>query len=179
MSWTNKTVSKYHAFAKKYISEYKQKIDCADLAISALVDFAAKEKLPIKFKYYSTKGSKWYTYNPTDDAKKFKQKAITMLGALNVIDNTKPISLSDAKPGDLIMTKWSSTQGHTRIIYEKKIVYPFYKHIIAIIFNKTLDPKTGEYEFTWYQGNLPPVVPEVRAGFAIKAYPPLLINVEG
>ena len=120
----------------------KNKIDCADLAISSLVDYAAKEKLPVKLKYYD-KGWKWLNFDPSSDkASTYKKKAMQMLGALNVIDNSKSIALHLAKPGDLIMSKWSSTLGHTRIIYSTQ-----------------LDKKTGETSVTWYQGNLPPVVP--------------------
>jgi len=43
-----------------------------------------------------------------------------MLGALNVIDNTKSIQVADAQSGDLIMSKWNASVGHTRIIYEIK-----------------------------------------------------------
>jgi hypothetical protein len=69
-----------------------------------------------------------------------------MVGALNVIDNTKSLQIADAQPGDLIMMKWNPSLGHTRIIYEIK--------------------KDGsKYKVIWYQGNLPPVAPEKREGY--------------
>jgi hypothetical protein len=145
MPWDDTKISSYHTFAENYVSTYKNKIDCADLAIASLVDYAAKESLPVKLKYYNG-GWKWLNFDPkTDKASEFKNTAMKMLGALNVIDNTKPIALHLAKPGDLIMSKWSTTLGHTRIIY-----------------STVLDKKTGETSVTWYQGNLPPVVPQKR-----------------
>lgn len=68
-----------------------------------------------------------------------------MLGALNIIDNTEPVFIGSAKPGDFIMSKWNSALGHTRIIF-------------------SVDYKTKEKDFNivWYQGNLPPVKPEKR-----------------
>lgn len=145
MPWDKKTIDEYHEYAKKYISTYDRKIDCADLAIASLVDFSGPRKLPLRFKYYSD-GWKWLNFNPNDDdAKKFRDKATMMLGALNVIDNTKPVAVGSAKPGDLIMTRWSSRLGHTRVIYSVR-----------------LNSATKKYEITWYQGNLPPVVPEKR-----------------
>jgi hypothetical protein len=68
-----------------------------------------------------------------------------MLGALNVIDNTKPVPIGMARPGDLIMTKWNNSSGHTRII-----------HTI------NYEPGSKKCIITWYQGNIPPVVPEKK-----------------
>ena len=154
MGWTNNDIARYHQFAKQYISTYSGRIDCADLAIAALVEFASKNKLPVKLKYYQG-GWKWMNYNPSVDiAAKFKSTAMKMLGALNIIDNTEAISIGAAKPGDLIMSKWSSSLGHTRIIYS--IDYA---------------PKEKDYEVVWYQGNLPPVQPEKRTD--------MFSNIEG
>jgi hypothetical protein len=33
-------------------TKYAERIDCADLAISALIEFASKNKLPVKLKYF-------------------------------------------------------------------------------------------------------------------------------
>ena len=52
MGWTAKEIEQYHTFAKQYISTYGERIDCADLGISALIDFAAKNKLPVRLKYF-------------------------------------------------------------------------------------------------------------------------------
>ncbi len=145
MGWTDKDIVRYHQFAKVYISTYGKKIDCADLAISALIEFASKNKLPIKLKYYQG-GWNWFNYNPSvDKAFKYKTNAMRMLGALNVIDNTKPIPLELAKPGDFLMTKWSSALGHTRIIYSIE-----------------LKADVKDFNVVWYQGNLPPVKPEKK-----------------
>jgi len=145
MPWDEKAIKGYHEFAKSYVSTYTNKIDCADLALAALVDYADKKELPVRLKYYKG-GWKWFTFDPKEDkASAYKKNVMTMLGALNVIDNTKSISLDNAKPGDLIMSKWSGTLGHTRIIY-----------------STTTDKKAGNTEVTWYQGNLPPVKPEKK-----------------
>ncbi len=148
MAWTSDKISSYHNYAKTYISSYNKKIDCADLAIAALIDFSAKENLTVKLKYYS-KGWVWLKFDPqSDNTKDFKTKAMQMLGALNVIDNTRPIPMGSAKSGDLIMTKWNPTLGHTRIIYSVKHV-----------------AKNNKYEVVWYQGNLPPVKPEKKTDY--------------
>lgn len=145
MGWTQKDIERYHQFAQHYISTYGERIDCADLAISALIEFASKNKLPVKFKYFQG-GWKWMDYYPaTDNAAIFRKKAMRMLGALNVIDNTKSIPVGSARPGDFIMSKWNSSLGHTRIIY-----------------SITYKANEKDYNVVWYQGNLPPVRPEKR-----------------
>jgi hypothetical protein len=145
MGWTNKEIERYYQFAKQYISTYGERIDCADLAISALIEFASRNKLPVKLKFFQS-GWKWLNYNPSvDNAVKFRDNAMRMLGALNIIDNTKPIFIGSARSGDFIMSKWNSTVGHTRIIYSIN-----YK------------AKEKDYNIVWYQGNLPPVKPEKR-----------------
>lgn len=146
MAWTSEVRSRYHQYAKNYISSYSQKIDCADLAIATLIEFANKEKLPVRFKYYD-KGWQWMEFSPSkDDATEFKKLSMRMLGALNVIDNTVKIPISSAKAGDFIMSKWSSTLGHTRVIY-------------------SVTPEKDKHRVVWYQGNLPPVKPEKREDY--------------
>ncbi|MEN8179213.1 MAG: hypothetical protein ABFS39_11445 [Pseudomonadota bacterium] len=148
MPWNTTNIKAYQQYAKSYISSFNARIDCADLAIAALVDFAAKETLPVKLKYYSS-GWQWMEFDPnTMETMKFKQTAMRQLGALNIIDNTKPIQIGLAKSGDLIMSKWSPTLGHTRIIYSVKY-----------------DAKNKKFEVIWYQGNLPPVKPEKKTEY--------------
>lgn len=147
MAWTPENILGYHSYAKDYISGYGTKIDCADLAIACLIDYADKNSLKISLKYYSNEWQ-WLHFPEQGTATNaFKRKAMRMLGALNLIDNSIPIPLPAAKSGDLIMTKWSSSLGHTRVVYS-----------IAAI------PDSADFEVVWYQGNLPPVVPQKRTG---------------
>lgn len=146
MPWQATDIDKYQLYAKSYIEGYDKKIDCADLAIACLADFASTNSLPVKLKYYAG-GWKWLEFTPgTTSAAAFKDKAMMMLGALNVIDNTHSIQLADVKAGDLIMTKWNASLGHTRIVH-------------------SISQDASGYLVTWYQGNLPAVVPEKREGY--------------
>src|SRR5690349_14179872 len=115
--WTYDKIFAYGLFAKKYIVGYKGEIDCADLALVSLVEFAYENGLPVKLRYYS---HGWKTYDSAShpDKDEFKRLVTRNMGALNVIDNTYAISLTEARPGDLIMTQWDAHLGHTRIIYE-------------------------------------------------------------
>jgi hypothetical protein len=66
MGWTNNEIARYHQFAKQYISTYSGRIDCADLAIAVLMEFASNNKLPVTLKYYQG-GWKWMNYHPSID----------------------------------------------------------------------------------------------------------------
>jgi hypothetical protein len=148
MPWNKAAIDGFASFSKTYVSSYDTEIDCADLALSALVDYATAHKLPVRLRYFAKGKWDWYAM-PAGSRKSasFKSNALKMLGALNVIDNTRKISLETARAGDMIMTRWSPTLGHTRIID-----------------TITLDPGAGDYRVVWYQGNLPPVVPQRRSG---------------
>lgn len=139
--WDEEHIQGYYDYAKDYIANYDKKIDCADLALTVLINYASENGLPVDLKYYD-KG--WKSYSSSSDEFTSKDgflKFITLnLGALNVIDNSSPISLSSAKSGDLIMSKWDASGGHTRVIYEI----------------------SGNH-VTWYQGNIPIVVPQRRS----------------
>ena len=148
MGWTSEVIEQYHSFAKTYISTYTHKIDCADLALATLAEFAGNKKLSVKLKAWSSDRWEWYNYDPeTDDVQKYTRKIMSMMGAVNVIDNSKVIPIGIAKAGDLIMSQWSGSSGHTRIIYE-------------LVF----DAKTNDYDVIWYQGNLPVVIPQKKTG---------------
>lgn len=152
MTWTQTAIDGYHAYAKTYIENYSKKIDCADLALAALVDYAGEKSLPVRLRYYKDGAWAWYQLAAgSADSGKFKTLVMTMLGALNVIDNTRAIPTSTAKAGDLIMSKTDRSLGHTRVIYSLKY-----------------DPKAKDYDVTWYQGNLPIKVPEKKSDFFSK-----------
>ncbi|MGH1342068.1 MAG: hypothetical protein ACRBN8_10980 [Nannocystales bacterium] len=145
--WTKQIIDRFHAGSTSYIKtqfiDRRVKIDCADLALEYLLDFCRGERLPIRLRYYSNGGWRTHVVDATvPDFEAAKREVKRNFGALNVIDNTFAIDLAQAKPGDLIMSKWSGTQGHTRII--DSVGSGSTPH------NRPV---------TFYQGNLPPVVP--------------------
>jgi hypothetical protein len=148
MPWTKAAIDGYVSFSKTYVTGFSEEIDCADLALSSLVDYAIANRLPVRLRYFAKGKWDWYAL-PAGSRKgaSFKKNARQMLGALNVIDNTRKIPIVSARAGDLFMTRWSPTLGHTRIID-----------------TITFDPAAGDYRVVWYQGNLPPVVPQRRTG---------------
>lgn len=145
--WTHEKIFAYRLFARRFISGYAGEIDCADLALTSLVEYAYGDALPLRLKYYD---HGWKTYDSVahPDKEEFKRLVTRNMGALNVIDNSHAIPITDAAAGDLIMSRWDSRLGHTRIIYE-----------ITPIFGESGAP---DHDVVWYQGNLPPVVPQRR-----------------
>lgn len=138
-------IRRYQAYTAEYIERYAQAIDCADLALASLIDFAYDNGLPVSLKYYS---GGWKSYLSRDYSReKYKSTVLDNLGALSVIDNTQPIEPAEAGAGDFIMSKWNNRSGHTRVIY-------------------SMAPVNGgrDYNVIWYQGNLPAVIPERRSG---------------
>src|ERR1041384_4848981 len=97
MPWNKAAIDGYQRFAKDYVANFSEVIDCADLALSSLVDYAAANRLPVRLRYFA-KG-KWDSYEMPAGSRKaatFKANALRMLGALNVIDNTKKIPIASA-----------------------------------------------------------------------------------
>jgi hypothetical protein len=125
------------------VPAYGEPIDCADLALLMLARYAARERLRVRLRYLSN--GRWRTcdYAPGDNADGYVRRIMISLGALNVIDNTAPISIADARAGDFIMSRWDGRLGHTRVI-------------------TSVTHQAGGFKVVWYQGNLPPVVPERR-----------------
>lgn len=147
MGWSETDIANYQTYCKTKLSTFTEAIDCADLALVCLIDFAYANALRVRLKYYA-KGWQWYDSKDYESVDKFRAHITMQLGALNVIDNTKPMAIQDASTGDLLMTKWHASLGHTRVISEVRSITEA---------NGDID-----YEVTWYQGNLPAVVPEKK-----------------
>jgi RHS repeat-associated protein len=144
--WNAGQASAYADFMVQFVQTYNQKIDCADLALLGLMRFAEQNQLPVKLKYWN-RG--WKLYDSTSEAfssgAQFQSMVLLNLGALNVIDNTIPVTPLALQAGDLLMTKYNQQLGHTRVVVAKSC-------------------ECSNPNVTWYQGTLPPVIPERRSG---------------
>lgn len=145
--WTHEKTFAYRLFTRRYIAGYAGEIDCADLALTSLVEYAYESTLPLRLMYYD---HSWKTYDSASrpDNEEYKRLVARNMGALNVIDSSHAIPIADASAGDLIMSRLDSRLGHTRIIYE-----------ITPIVGESGAP---DHDVVWFQGNLPPVVPQRR-----------------
>lgn len=145
----------FAAFVPAFASSYASKVDCADLALDSLLTFARDRKLPVRlFDFDGPPGNRkrWLIYDPRrDDWNAKRAYLLQQLGAINVIENSDPIALSQARAGDLIMHEnrfGGGYTGHTRLI-------------ISTAFSEVRQ----DYLVKRYEGNLPPVVPELKEGW--------------
>lgn len=147
--WNAEVQDKYSRFMVEFAKSYDKPIDCADLALKGLIQFAHEQRLPVRLFYFGKVAGRtkrrWFTFKPDDDNDRAAALFMRNLGAANVIDNTAEIPPADLKPGDLIMTRFQDVDstGHTRVV-------------IRSVF----DDKQRDWLVGWMQGSLPPIVPE-------------------
>jgi hypothetical protein len=146
--WDEATQLKYSRFMLEFTRQFEQPIDCADRALRGLIEFAARERLPVRLFYFGkVQGRpkrKWYSFKPGDDKERTAALLMRQLGAVNVIDNSALIRAEELRPGDMIMTRFQDVDstGHTRIVV--KSIY---------------DQDQRDWLVAWMQGNLPPTIP--------------------
>ena len=147
--WNPEVQEKYSRFMVEFAKAYDKPIDCADLALKGLVQFAHEQRLPVRLFYFARSGGRtkrqWFTFKPGDDNDRAAALFMRNLGAANVIDNTAQIPPGELKPGDLIMTRFQDVDstGHTRVVVRS-----------------VFDDKQRDWLVGWMQGSLPPIVPE-------------------
>ena len=147
--WGEETQLKYSRFMVDFAKGYDRPIDCADLALRGLIEFAHENRLPVRLFYFAKSGGKlkrkWYGFKPGDNKEQVAALIQRQLGAANVIDNTVQIQPAQLRPGDVIMTYFPEvgSTGHTRVV-------------IRSVF----DDKQRDWLVAWMQGSLPPIIPE-------------------
>jgi hypothetical protein len=155
LKWSTQDQLDFAAFVPNFAQNYQDKIDCADLALDALITFAADRRLPVRlFDFDGPPGhrKRWLTYNPrSDDWRTTRAFLLEQLGAINVIENSRKIELDEVRSGDLIMhenTTGGGYTGHTRLLISAKY-----------------DADKRDHYLVRYEGTLPPVVPELKQGW--------------
>lgn len=157
--WNTNFEKKYGDFAAPYLRAYKQKIDCADLALACLVEFAYGNDLPLRFFYYN-RGQKIPM-----DSQKFKKDVYRLLlksqlNAHGVIDNTREIKLRDARPGDLLMTQrptprpWEDVDPNDPEKQRERMGRS--RIVISVAYNRA-KPKKSKIAFL--NASYPPIIP--------------------
>ncbi len=147
--WGAETQEKYSRFMVDFAKNYDRPIDCADLALRGLIEFAHENRLPVRLFYFAKSGGRlkrrWYGFKPGDNKEQVASLLQRQLGAANVIDNTAQIEPAQLRPGDMIMTYFPDvgSTGHTRVV-------------IRSVF----DDKQRDWLVAWMQGSLPPIIPE-------------------
>jgi hypothetical protein len=155
LRWSMQDELDFADFVPPFAREYASKIDCADLAIDSLITFAARKNLPVRlfdFDNPPPNRKRWLTYDPrSDDLQAKRTFLMQQLGAINLIENSRAISLDDVRAGDLILSEYAEGvgyTGHTRVLITARY-----------------DPRQRDHRILRYEGNLPPVVPVLKDGW--------------
>lgn len=147
--WNAEVQEKYSRFMVEFAKTFDKPIDCADLALRGLIEFAHDQRLPVRMFYFGKVAGRtkrrWIGFKPGDDRERAARLFMLNFGAINVIDNTAQIEPAALKPGDLIMTQFrgANSTGHTRVV-------------IRSVF----DDKQRDWLVAWMQGSIPEIIPE-------------------
>ncbi len=144
--WSTQYIKKYQEYTKQFGSSEFHKptkdYDCGDYGFELMVNFAEKNGLPLKFKYYE-KGKLRVldaSNNEFSSKDQFLKRVKADLGAVHIIDNSVKIPIANATAGDLLMSKYDDdpeATGHTRIIYNN------------------IKQRDGDYLLQWLQATQP------------------------
>jgi hypothetical protein len=147
-------------FSRRYVADTRaasRVLDCADLAIELWIRFGEEHGVPIRFRIWDAARRRWQVVTGADfrtpaDFIRYTQRN---LGALGLQDNTSPVrgGHRSAVPGDVYLWEYRHAtsgrrhrHGHTQIVQG--------------VVQGTGGPDSDR--ITVAQGNLPPIVPELR-----------------
>lgn len=185
--WTSEKISEYHKFMGPFISGYPDKIDCADLALEGLVEFAFQHGLPIKLKYYS--GGKWHhrsspVYESLDDAKNPALHAAAAQGTAARVAAIFEIMARNVATKDKFKKSVRLDFGAVNVIDNTHKIDPSEAlagdllmmkrpngqmghtrviHTMVPAFNQVTQEM--DYLVIWYQGSVPEIVPTKRTDY--------------
>ena len=128
---TPELIQKLHAcLARKmeeYITKKQHEGDCADTALTALIECAAEMKIPLNLPVWDAAEKKWAYLRSEDEAyvdvKAFINDVRAKMGAISLYDRnriTTPEDVSKLQPGDLIVYRIEGTglTGHTMVVLQ-------------------------------------------------------------
>jgi hypothetical protein len=164
------TLSDLRSFARLYVRNMvrrQQRIDCADLAIEVWIRFGERHGIPVSFRVWDSRGRRWLTASRSgvraggtvvrrfSSVTAFVRWVQNNLGAQGLIGNTfaVPGGHRRAVAGDVFL--WQYRNARTRALASVG-----HTQILDRVVRGRGGPLTDTIEV--YQGNLPPVVPQLR-----------------
>lgn len=89
-------------------------LDCADLSIDMIVEYAASNGLPIEWRVWYPPERRYVVVRNTDrqfaSVADFSAWSKHFLGAINLADNTAPISYEEWAGGDMVLMNWNQSE---------------------------------------------------------------------
>ncbi|MBS4042284.1 MAG: RHS repeat-associated core domain-containing protein, partial [Chitinophagaceae bacterium] len=102
--WNEDDAAAFASFIQTKIKDYEgKKLDCADLAVALLVDYASANGLSLQLT--TTNGKKTFDSNSDDftSTKQFKSSAQQGIFAKDISANTNTVDKKDAQAGDMVL----------------------------------------------------------------------------
>jgi len=91
----------------------RTRLDCADLSIHMICEYAASNGLPLVWRVYYPAERRFVTFRNTDrqfaSADAFQEWSMWYLGAMNLADNTDAITYDEWAGGDMLLMDWNQT----------------------------------------------------------------------
>jgi hypothetical protein len=107
----------YRLWSKERTDTYvedRTKLDCADLSIALLCEYAAINNLPLSWRVYYPAERRFITFDNTDkqfeSPEHFQEWSQWFLGAMNLADNTYAIDYETWAGGDMVLMDWNKTE---------------------------------------------------------------------
>lgn len=107
----------YREWAAQRAREHEEagtRLDCADLSIDLVIEYAATNGLPIEWRVYYPPERRFVAVKSTDaqfdTAADFSAWSKHFLGAINLADNTVPISYDEWAGGDMVLMNWNQSE---------------------------------------------------------------------
>lgn len=89
-------------------------LDCADLSIDMICEYAATNGLPIEWRVYYPPERRFVVVRNTDaqfdTPADFSRWSKHFLGAINLADNTVPITYDEWTGGDMVLMNWNQSE---------------------------------------------------------------------
>lgn len=107
----------YRVWAKQRSDKHvkdRTKLDCADLSIALLCEYAALNKLPLSWRVFHAPKRRFVTIHASDkqfaSPEAFSRWSQWFLGAMNLADNTYAITYDEWAGGDMVLMDWNQSE---------------------------------------------------------------------
>lgn len=121
-------------------------LDCADLSIDMIIEYAATNGLPIEWRVYYPPERRFVVVKNTDaqfdTVADFSRWSKHFLGAINLADNTVPIGYDEWAGGDMVLMNWNQSEEEPN--FPGRVVWHTYLIGVpdALIFYGNIDAGT-------------------------------------
>lgn len=106
----------YQAWAQERTDKYVEDrtlLDCADLSIALICEYAALNELPLSWRVYYPAERRFVTFDNEhkqfESPEAFREWSQWFLGAMNLADNTYPVTYDTWAGGDMVLMDWNQS----------------------------------------------------------------------